>query len=102
MISEAMKAVEVAEKDAAEKLQSAKAKADDIRKASIEEAEEMKRQAEEGCKADHLEKLRKMESDREAAIQLAKVDAEGKAQKMRESMLAKENEAIDAVISKII
>ena len=45
MISEAMKAVEVAEKDAAEKIQSAKAKAEDIRKASIEEAEDMKRQA---------------------------------------------------------
>ena len=62
----------------------------------------MKRQAEEDSKAESQSKLQKMESDREAAIQQAKVDAERKAEELKSSMQAKEAQAIDAVISKII
>lgn len=102
LIEDMMKKVEAAEKEASHLRHEARAKADEIAKASEEKCEQMVADNAAAIKTDLAEKRAAYEEKRNKAAKDARIDAEVKAGEMKQAALEKENEAIDAVIEKII
>ena len=102
VIEDAMKAVEAAEKNAAEKVQAAKAEAERIHKASVTECEQIGKAAEQKAKDNELSGLEASDKDREAAVEKAREGARIKADALKRTAEGKEDEAIDAVIDKLL
>ena len=102
MIEDAMKAVEAAEKSAADKVAGARAEADKIRKNSVSECEQIIKDGEQKAKENELTGLEESDKKREAAVEKAKEAARVKADALKSTAAGKEDEAIDAVISKLL
>ena len=97
-----MKAVEAAEKNAAEKVQAAKAEADKIRKNSEVESEQLIKDAELKAKEDAMSRMDASETERDVAVEKAKESARVKADALKQTAAGNEEAAIDAVINKLI
>ena len=102
MIEDMMKKVEAAEKQASSLRHEARGKAEEIAKASAEKCEQMVADNAAAIKTDLAEKRAAYEEKRNKAAADARIDAEVKAGEMKQAALEKENEAIDAIIEKII
>lgn len=97
-----MKAVEAAEKNAAEKVQAAKTEADKIRKNSEVESEQLIKDAELKAKEDAMSRMDASETERDVAVEKAKESARVKADALKQTAAGNEEAAIDAVINKLI
>lgn len=97
-----MKAVEAAEKNAAEKVQAAKAEADKIRKNSEVESEQLIKDAELKAKEEAMSRMDASETERDVAVEKAKESARVKADALKQTAAGNEEAAIDAVINKLI
>ena len=102
MIEDAMKAVEAAEKNAAEKVQAAKSEAERIKKNSEATYEQMIKHAELKAKEDSLSKMDASETERDVAVEKAKESARVKAEALKQTASGNEDAAIEAVINKLI
>ena len=102
MIEDMMKAIEKAEAEASVLTHEAREKADQIAKDSEAKCEQMIADNAAAIKADIADKRSAYEEKREKAAADARIDAEVKAGEMKQAAMEKENEAIDAVIDKII
>ena len=102
MIEDMMKAIKEAESEASALKHEAREKADQIAKESEAKCEQMMADNAAGIKADIADKRSAYEQKREKDAADARIDAEVKAGEMKQAALEKENEAIDAVIEKII
>ena len=97
-----MKAVETAEKNATEKIQAAKAEAETIRKASVTECEQIELDAQQKAKENELSGRDNSNKEREDAVEKARDGARIKADALKRTAEGKEDEAIDAVIDKLL
>ncbi|MCR5213210.1 MAG: hypothetical protein K6E10_02265 [Eubacterium sp.] len=101
MINDAMMAVDAAEKEVASKIAAAKETAEKLRKSSLAECEEISKNAELSVKQNEEQAMISLAAERDQRSEEASKNAEIKAQNLRQDSLAKESQAIEAVIKSL-
>ena len=101
MINEAMKAVDSAEKEAFSKIAAARDTAEKLRKNSLQQCEEMGKNAEDLAKKQEEEAMKALAAERDTKCEQARADAGKKADELRAASLAKEDIAISAVLASL-